>query len=163
MKLNIKTISKTLLIAFLAFTLLNCGDNGSGGTIRIVINGQTYELALKNARCNAGQPNGTGIYNLPIQCSAQFSNTGGIADSFSVLISDARAINDALGMYIPVSPSLLIMSFTLDGTQLAITSGGAEFSEISNITGGTTSFKFQADTAQAHIEGNFSGTTGIGY
>lgn len=163
MKLTTKTLFRTFLMAFLALTLVRCGGNGSGGTIRISINGQIHELALKNTRCNAGQPSGTVLYNLPVQCTAQFANTTGLSDGLTVLVTDAQAVQDALGVFIPISPSLLIMTVSLDGTQLAITSGGAVFSSISNTSGGTTSFDFQADTAQAHFEGDFTGTTAIGF
>lgn len=163
MKLNMKKFYQLAMAVVIGLTLVRCGGQGSGGTIRIVINNRTHELALTNTRCNAGQPTGTGLYNLPVQCSAGFANTTGLSDSLSVLITDARAVQDALGVFIPISPSLLIMTITLDGTQLAITTGGAQFSSISNTTGGTTSFDFVAETAQAHFEGDFTGTTSIGY
>ena len=162
MKLNFMKYCKTLLIAVLAFTIVNCGG-GESNTIRIVVNGQTYELALKNNRCNAGQPSGNGIYNSPIVCSAGFANTNGLADSIVVTVTDARAVQDALGVFIPISPSLLLMSFTLDGTQLAVSSGGAVFSQISNYVGEKTCFEFRVESAQALIEGNFCGTNGVGY
>lgn len=162
MKQNFKNMAKSLLIAILAFTMTNCGG-GESNTIRIVVNGQTHELALKNNRCNAGDPSGTGLYNLPVVCSAGFANTSGLADALVVTITDARAVQDALGVFIPVSQSLLLMNFTLDGTQLAISSGGAVFSQISNLAGGKTCFEFQVDSAQAHIEGNFCGSNAVGF
>lgn len=163
MKLNFKILYRLFLITTLSMTVLNCGG-GDANTIRIVINGgQTYELALKNNRCNAGDPSGTGLYNLPVVCSAGFSNTTGLADTIVVTITDARAVQDALKTYIPISPSLLLMNFTLDGTQFAISSGGAIFSQISNLAGGKTCFEFEMDTAQAHVEGNFCGTNAVGF
>lgn len=154
--------AKTLLIAILALTIIHCGG-GSNNSIRIVVNGQTHELALKNNRCNAGAPSGNGIYNAPVVCSAGFANTNGLADSLVVTVTDARAIEEALGQMIPISPSLLIMNFTLDGTQLAVTSGAAVFSRISNLAGGETCFEFQMESAQAHVEGNFCGSNGVGW
>jgi len=162
MKLNLKNLCKSLLIGVLSLTMVNCGG-GDANSIRIVVNGQTYELALTNNRCNAGDPSGTGLYNLPVVCSAGFANTSGLADSLVVTVTDARAVQDALGVFIPVSPSLLLMNFTLDGTQLAISSGGAVFSQISNLAGGETCFEFQVDSAQAHIEGNFCGSNAVGF
>jgi hypothetical protein len=162
MKLNIRYTIKSLLMMVLAFTMTHCGG-GESNTIRIVVNGQTYELALSNNRCNAGDPSGTGLYNLPIVCSAGFSNTSGLADALVVTVTDVRAVEDALGVFITISPSLLLMTFTLDGTQMAISGGGAVFSKISNLAGGETCFDFQVDSAQAHIEGSFCGNNAVGF
>ena len=162
MKLKFKALCKSLLIAILGFTMVNCGG-GNNNTIRIVVNGQTQELALKNNRCDAGVPSGNGIFNLPIVCSAGFANTGGLADALVVTVTDVNAIRESLGQFISITPSLLLMNFTLDGNQLAVSNGGAVFSQVSNQVGGRTCFEFQIDSAQAHIEGNFCGNIGTGF
>lgn len=162
MKLNLKALCKSLLIAVIGFTFVNCGG-GQSNTVRIVTNGQTHELSIRNNRCDAGLPSGNGIYNLPIVCSGGFANTSGLADSIVVTITDVRAIRDSLGQFVSITPSLLLMNFTLDGNQLAVSNGGAVFSEVSNQVGGRTCFEFQIDSAQAHIEGNFCGNIGTGF
>lgn len=162
MKLNFKTLCRSLLVVVISFALLNCGG-GESNTIRIVINGNTQELSLRNNRCDAGLPSGNGIFNLPIVCSAGFANTNGLADAIQVIITDVRAIEDSLGQFVSITPSLLLMNFTIDGNQLAVSNGGAVFSQISNQVGGRTCFEFQLESAQAYIEGNFCGNIGTGF
>lgn len=148
--------------AFVLIFAVRCGS-GDNNSIRMVVNGQTFEMALQNSQCQATQPSGVGLFNLPVICTAGFINTGGLGDSIVVEVTDARAIQDQLGVFIPISPSLLIMNITFDGNQLALTNGGATFSEISNISGGRTCFSFEADSAQVHAEGDFCATNTSGY
>lgn len=148
--------------AFALLFAVRCGG-GNDNSVRMVVNGQTYEMALQNSQCQATQPSGVGLYNLPVICTAGFINTGGLADSVVVNVTDARAIEDQLGVFIPLSPSLLIMNITLDGNQLALTDGGATFTEISNISGGRTCFDFEANSAQVHIEGNMCANNTVGF
>lgn len=162
MKLRFNIFLNTALIGLIAFGLSNCGS-GTTNSISMSVNGQQHQVALKNPICQAGQATGAGLYNLPIVCSAGFSNTNGIADAFVVTITDARTVQDSLGVFIPISPALLIFNMTLDGTQYAVTQGGAVFSEVSNLLGGKNCFQFQVDSAQIHMEGNFCGTNTSGF
>ncbi len=157
-----KKISRFFLLSLMGFALLRCGS-GNSNSIHIVVNGQTYEMSLENSQCQAGIPSGAGLYNLPLSCSAGFSNTTGLSDALVISVTDVRAINDQLGVFIPVSPSLLIMQVTLDGTQLAVTSGGAVFTQISNTLGGQTCFEFVLDSTTTHMEGNFCANNSTGY
>ncbi len=163
MKLNIRNMTRFLMIMLVGLSTIKCG-NDNGGRIRIVSNGQTYEDSLKNTRCEAGAPSGNSLYNLPVICSAGFRNLStSFSDSIVVTITDVRAIGQELGNYIPLSPSLLNFSVTVGGTQLAITNGGAVFSEVSNIQGERNCFDFEIDSAQVHLEGSFCQNNVVGY
>ncbi|MEZ4846235.1 MAG: hypothetical protein R2877_04590 [Bdellovibrionota bacterium] len=88
---------KTLLIAILGFTMVNCGG-GNNNTIRIVWSMvKPRNSALKTTVAMPVAPSSNGIYNLPIVCSAGFANTGGLADALVVTVTDVNAIHQSLG------------------------------------------------------------------
>lgn len=104
-----------------------------------------------------------GIASLPVACFGTIPTGAVLGDGFTLEIADVRAIQDQLGVFLPIAPGLLVMTLTFNGIQQAIITGGASFTQVSNIVGGRTCFFFEAVTPQANFQGNFCGNVVAGF
>ncbi|MCB1197817.1 MAG: hypothetical protein R3A45_12975 [Bdellovibrionota bacterium] len=144
-----------LVLAF----LMACGTEPRN-TVILQIAGSDIEYSLRNTICEADYAfSGS---NSPVRCYGRFRTTSSISDGVTFEIFDAFYIDQNLGKNIALHPSSVWPRVTLDGIERGIVDGYANFSQISNYSGGRVCFQFYMILIDATIQGNFCDNISVG-
>lgn len=144
---------------FAIFLTVGCGTEPRN-TIVLQVAGSDLEYNLQNTLCEAALPFAGG--NSPVRCYGRFRTTDSISDGITFDIFDAFFVEANLNQNIPFSPSTVFPVVTLDGIDRGVIDGFANFSEISNFSGGRVCFQFVAILTDATIQGNFCDNIAVG-
>ncbi|MCB0271630.1 MAG: hypothetical protein KDD46_01295 [Bdellovibrionales bacterium] len=151
---SIKYISLVTLVVLVA-----CGMEPRN-TVVLQVAGSDLEYDLQNTLCEADLPFAGS--NSPVRCYGRFRSTGSISDGVTFEIFDAYYIDANIGKNIPIHPSTVFPRVTLDGIERGVLDGYANFSEISNFSGGRVCFQFSIILTDATMQGNFCDNIAVG-